>query len=192
MPLERDSSGFVLVDVLDRVLDKGIVIDAAVRISVAGIELLGVDARVVVASIETYLLHADTLAYTDLAAGPRRGTLPASEDPTGPSAWPSVPPELHASPLRESKPPLPPLYAEPAQPAEPAELAQPVKPAELAEPSPPSESAEPAEPPAPAEPGPLAPDRDSDIGLAAASGEEDPVRETPESPPDLAEPPRDS
>ena len=82
MALESSGSGFVLVDVLDRVLDKGIVIDAAVRVSVAGIELLGVDARVVVASIETYLLHAETLAYTDMAAAPRRApTLAAAPPP---------------------------------------------------------------------------------------------------------------
>lgn len=84
MPLEDRDSGFVLVDVLDRVLDKGIVIDAAVRVSVVGIELLGVDARVVVASIETYLLHAETLAYTDMAAAPRRGAAPAAPSPPPP------------------------------------------------------------------------------------------------------------
>ena len=44
-----------VLDVLDRVLDKGIVIDAWVRVSLAGIDLITVDARVVVASIETYL-----------------------------------------------------------------------------------------------------------------------------------------
>lgn len=59
-----------LIDVLDRVLDKGIVIDAHVRVSVAGVELVSVQARVVVASIQTYLQHADTLAYTSLAAQP--------------------------------------------------------------------------------------------------------------------------
>ena len=72
MPLDNESSGPVLVDVLDRVLDKGIVIDAAVRVSVVGVELLSVDARVVVASIETYLRHADTLAYTAMAAAPAK------------------------------------------------------------------------------------------------------------------------
>ena len=75
MPLDNDSSGPGLVDVLDRVLDKGIVIDAAVRVSVVGVELLSVDARVVVASIETYLRHADALAYTAMAAAPAK-TLP--------------------------------------------------------------------------------------------------------------------
>jgi len=50
------------VDVLDRVLDKGIVIDAWLRVSLVGIELVTVDARVVVASIATYLEHSDALA----------------------------------------------------------------------------------------------------------------------------------
>lgn len=49
-------------DVLDRVLDKGIVIDAEVNFEVAGLILVGVEARVVVASIETYLEYADLIA----------------------------------------------------------------------------------------------------------------------------------
>jgi len=50
------------VDVLDRVLDKGIVIDAWLRVSLVGIELVTVDARVVVASIATYFEHSDAPA----------------------------------------------------------------------------------------------------------------------------------
>jgi hypothetical protein len=50
-----------LIDVLDRVLDKGIVIDGWARMSVAGIDLIGVDMHVVVASIDTYLRYADVL-----------------------------------------------------------------------------------------------------------------------------------
>jgi gas vesicle structural protein len=50
-----------LLDVLDRVLDKGIVIGVWGRLSLVGIELVGVDMRVVVASIDTYLRYADTL-----------------------------------------------------------------------------------------------------------------------------------
>ena len=50
-----------LIDVLDRVLDKGIVIGMWGRISLIGIELVGVDVRVVVASIDTYLRYADKL-----------------------------------------------------------------------------------------------------------------------------------
>lgn len=64
----RSASG--LVDVLDRVLEKGIVIDAYVRVSLVGLEVISVDARVVVASIQTYLAHADDLAYTASVARP--------------------------------------------------------------------------------------------------------------------------
>jgi hypothetical protein len=57
-------------EVLERVLDRGIVIDAWLRVSVAGITLLDVDARVVVASIETYVQHSEALAQTSLASRP--------------------------------------------------------------------------------------------------------------------------
>jgi gas vesicle structural protein len=50
-----------MVDVLERVLDKGIVIDAWLRLSVAGISIITVEARVIVASIETYLKHAEVV-----------------------------------------------------------------------------------------------------------------------------------
>jgi gas vesicle structural protein len=60
--LQRASTVGSLIDVLDRVLDKGIVIDAWVRVSLVGIDLLTIDARVVVASIETYLQKADAFA----------------------------------------------------------------------------------------------------------------------------------
>ena len=61
MPVERASGGSSLIDVLDRVLDKGIVIDAWVRVSLVGIDLVVLEARVVVASIETYLKYSDQL-----------------------------------------------------------------------------------------------------------------------------------
>jgi hypothetical protein len=62
MPLERPATGTSVVDVLDRVLDKGIVIDAWVRVSIVGIDLITIEARVVVASIQTYLQSADAVA----------------------------------------------------------------------------------------------------------------------------------
>src|SRR5881394_2110440 len=55
-----------LADVLDLILDKGLVIDAYVRVSVVGIELLTVDARVVVASVDTYLRFAEAVNRLDL------------------------------------------------------------------------------------------------------------------------------
>ena len=51
-----------MIDVLDHVLDKGIVIDAWVRVSLVGIDLITVEARIVVASIETYVNIADAVA----------------------------------------------------------------------------------------------------------------------------------
>jgi gas vesicle structural protein len=70
MPLERSSNGNSLVDVLDRVLDKGIVIDAWVRLSVVGIDLITIEARVVVASIQTHLQYSDVVAALAPAAQP--------------------------------------------------------------------------------------------------------------------------
>lgn len=61
MPVERTTGGTSLIDVLDRVLDKGIVIDAWVRVSLVGIDLITVEARVVVASIETYLKYSEAV-----------------------------------------------------------------------------------------------------------------------------------
>ena len=60
-----------LADLIDRILDKGLVIDAWVRISLVGIELITIEARVVVASVDTYLKYAEAIAQTALAAEPR-------------------------------------------------------------------------------------------------------------------------
>src|SRR5438270_6549891 len=57
-----------LADVLDVLLDKGLVIDAFVRVSLIGIELLTIDARVVVASVDTYLRFAEAVNRLDLTA----------------------------------------------------------------------------------------------------------------------------
>jgi gas vesicle structural protein len=71
MAVERMSGGSSLIDVLDRVLDKGIVIDAWVRISLVGIDLITVEARVVVASIDTYLKYADAVGLTGIVSRPQ-------------------------------------------------------------------------------------------------------------------------
>jgi|SRR5215471_6851605 len=60
--LHRVPSSSSVIDVLDHVLDKGIVVDAWVRVSLAGIDLLAIEARVVVASIATYLTYATAVA----------------------------------------------------------------------------------------------------------------------------------
>ena len=61
MAVERTPGGTSLIDVLDRVLDKGIVIDAWVRVSLVGIDLITVEARIVVASIDTYLKYSEAV-----------------------------------------------------------------------------------------------------------------------------------
>ena len=70
MAVERAAGGTSLIDVLDRVLDKGIVIDAWVRVSLVGIDLITVEARVVVASIDTYLKYSEAVGAASAAARP--------------------------------------------------------------------------------------------------------------------------
>ncbi|HEV2643685.1 MAG TPA: gas vesicle structural protein GvpA [Candidatus Elarobacter sp.] len=71
MAVERSPSGSSLIDVLDRVLDKGIVIDAWVRVSLVGIDLVTVEARIVVASIDTYLKYSEAVGITQPVSRPR-------------------------------------------------------------------------------------------------------------------------
>ena len=70
MAVERAPAGTSLIDVLDRVLDKAIVIDAYVRVSLVGIDLVSVEARIVVASVETYLKYAEAIGMTGTASRP--------------------------------------------------------------------------------------------------------------------------
>jgi hypothetical protein len=64
--LQRGPSPSGLADVLELILDKGLVIDAYVRVSVIGIEVLTIDARIVVASVDTYLRFAEAVNRLDL------------------------------------------------------------------------------------------------------------------------------
>ncbi|MDX3382495.1 gas vesicle synthesis-like protein [Streptomyces sp. V2] len=61
-----------LYDVLELILDRGLVIDVFVRVSLVGIEILKIDVRVVVASVDTYLRFAEACNRLDLEAGPHR------------------------------------------------------------------------------------------------------------------------
>lgn len=70
MAVEKTNSSSSLAEVIDRILDKGIVIDAWVRVSLVGIELLAIEARVVIASVETYLKYAEAVGLTQSAAMP--------------------------------------------------------------------------------------------------------------------------
>jgi hypothetical protein len=56
-----------LADVIDTILDKGLVIDAYVRVSLVGIELVTIDARVVIASVDTYLRFAEAVNRLDIS-----------------------------------------------------------------------------------------------------------------------------
>lgn len=74
---QPDSSS--LAEVLDRVLDKGVVVDAFARISLVGIEILTVEARVVVASVDTFLHYAEEIAkieQAELTAGAEAAPTP--------------------------------------------------------------------------------------------------------------------
>lgn len=64
MAIEKSMASSSLAEVVDRILDKGIVIDAYARVSLVGIELIAVEARVVVASVETYLKYAEAIGLT--------------------------------------------------------------------------------------------------------------------------------
>lgn len=72
MAVEKTNSSSSLAEVIDRILDKGIVIDAWARVSLVGIELLALEARVVIASVETYLRYAEAVGLTATAAAPTR------------------------------------------------------------------------------------------------------------------------
>ncbi|MCY6354434.1 gas vesicle structural protein GvpA [Clostridium sp. ZS2-4] len=59
--MKKSLNSSSLAEVIDRILDKGIVIDLFARVSLVGIELLGVEARVVIASVQTWLNYADAV-----------------------------------------------------------------------------------------------------------------------------------
>ena len=86
MAIERLTPRTNTIDVLDRVLDKGVVIDAKVRVSVVGLHLVDIDARVIVASIQTYVKHAREIGEVEQQVSlPRHG----EPQPTAPSPAPA-------------------------------------------------------------------------------------------------------
>ena len=64
MAIEKSVASTSLAEVVDRILDKGVVVDAFVRVSLVGIELLAVEVRAVVASVETWLKYAEAIGLT--------------------------------------------------------------------------------------------------------------------------------
>jgi gas vesicle structural protein len=65
-----------LADVIDVILDKGLVIDAYVRVALIGIEILTIDARIVIASVDTYLRFAEAVNRLDIAQANQQPGLP--------------------------------------------------------------------------------------------------------------------
>ncbi|QUW20519.1 gas vesicle structural protein GvpA [Sporosarcina sp. Marseille-Q4063] len=61
MSVQKSTDSSSLAEVIDRILDKGIVIDAFVRVSLVGIEIITVEARVVIASVDTWLRYAEAV-----------------------------------------------------------------------------------------------------------------------------------
>ena len=68
MAVQTSAASSGLAEVLDRILDKGLVLDTWVRVSLLGIEILSIEARVVLASVETYLKYAEAVGLTAPAA----------------------------------------------------------------------------------------------------------------------------
>ena len=66
--VQKNMDSSSLAEVIDRILDKGIVVDAWARVSLVGIEILAIEARVVVASVDTYLKYAEAVGLTASAA----------------------------------------------------------------------------------------------------------------------------
>jgi len=66
--VQKTTDASSLAEVIDRILDRGIVIDAFARVSLVGIELLAIEARVVIASVDTWLKYAEAVGLTATAA----------------------------------------------------------------------------------------------------------------------------
>ena len=64
MAIQKSTDTDSLAEVVDRILDKGIVIDAFVKVALVGIDLLSIEARVVIASVETWLTYAEAVSLT--------------------------------------------------------------------------------------------------------------------------------
>lgn len=64
MAIEKSVASSSLAEVVDRILDKGLVLDAFVRVALVGIELVAIEVRAVVASVETWLKYAEAIGLT--------------------------------------------------------------------------------------------------------------------------------
>lgn len=92
-PMARPDSSS-LAEVLDRILDKGLVVDIWARVSVVGIEILTVEARIVAASVDTFLHYAQGISMVEMAS--EEGSMEAMQDID--IEKPTRPPEYEATP----------------------------------------------------------------------------------------------
>jgi gas vesicle structural protein len=83
MAVQQALDGPSLIDVLDRVLDKGIVIDSWARVSLVGIDMITIESRVMVASFDTYLSYSEPLRHLPIVAG-LRGIIGGDGSPPPP------------------------------------------------------------------------------------------------------------
>jgi len=67
MGIEKSMASSSLAEVVDRILDKGVVVDAWVRVSLVGIEILAIEARATVAGVDTFLKYAEAVGLTAAA-----------------------------------------------------------------------------------------------------------------------------
>ena len=81
-PYVQRSSGAGLYEVVDVILDKGLVIDVFLRVSLVGIELLTVDARIVIASVDTYLRFAEAVNRLEISSSDSEGIPQLMQDIT--------------------------------------------------------------------------------------------------------------
>ena len=82
MAIEKLNASSSLAEVVDRILDKGVVVDAWARVSLVGIELLAIEARVVVAGVDTYLRYAEAVGLTAIGVTANAATACPSGRPT--------------------------------------------------------------------------------------------------------------
>ena len=90
MAVERSANRYIsgpspsgLADVIDLILDKGLVIDVYIRVSLVGIELLTIDARIVVASVDTYLRFAEAVGRLNIDDDSKQNLPGLLDDATG-------------------------------------------------------------------------------------------------------------
>jgi hypothetical protein len=115
-------SGGALTEVLELILDRGVVIDIYVRVSLVGIEVLTIDARIVVASVDTYLRYAEAVGRINLD-----GRKLGAQD--------FIPAGRTEKAIESAKEQLGELFASFAQPAEQPQPAEQLQPAEQPQPA---------------------------------------------------------